>query len=165
MKRVFSAIWVQLPILLTMIILISISYWGTDTYTIPPQTCVNYSIVPNASCEYKGASSPCYVDTMDFVSACYTVLAWLGMGIFAVFGSVGMIVLPYDILGEFIYRPKVISEEEFKKRMKVLLPRNLKLREQGKKIEEQHSLVAEIKGITGFIKRYQFGQTMRLWEC
>lgn len=65
-----------------------------------------------------------------------------------------MIVLPYDLLGEFIYRPKKIGNEEFQKRMKVLLPRALKLRSQGKKLDDQRILVTDIKGLTGFVKRY-----------
>lgn len=49
-------------------------------------------------------------------------------------------------------------------RTRVLLPRILKLREQGKKLDDQHLLVREVKGWAGFVKRYQFGVAMRLWE-
>jgi len=45
---------------------------------------------------------------MNFVGATYCVLAWLGMMIFAIFGGVGLVVLPYDLLNEFIFRPKPI---------------------------------------------------------
>lgn len=91
---------------------------------------------------------------MDFITACYSVLAWLGMLMFSIFGGMGLIVLPYDYLGEFIYRPKPITEKEFKKRVKVLLPRAEKVRKDGKKIDEDRTIVFDIKGITGFIKRY-----------
>jgi hypothetical protein len=49
---------------------------------------------------------------------------------FSIFGGVGLIVLPYSLLGDFIYRPKKITDQkDFDKRKKVLLPRALKLRE------------------------------------
>jgi hypothetical protein len=45
-----------------------------------------------------------------------------------------------------------------------LLPRILKLRDQGKKLADQRLLVFDVKGLTGYVKRYQFGVAMRLWE-
>jgi hypothetical protein len=66
---------------------------------------------------------------MDFMGACYCVLVWLGMMVFSIFGGVGLVVLPFDLLSEFIYRPKPIEPENFKMRTKILLPRILKLRD------------------------------------
>lgn len=51
------------------------------------------------------------------------------MWVVAVFGGVGLINMPYDLMNEFIYRPKPISPEDFNKRKKVLLPMVLKLRD------------------------------------
>jgi len=72
---------------------------------------------------------------MDFVGATYVVLAWLGMLIFSIFGGVGLVVMPYDLLNEYIFRPKPIATDEFKKRVKVLLPMITKLRDTGKKLD------------------------------
>ena len=91
---------------------------------------------------------------MDFITACYSVLAWLGMLMFSIFGGMGLVVLPIDLLSEFIYRPKPIQAAEFKKRVKVLLPIAEKLRKEGKRLDEDRSLVLDIRGITGFYKRY-----------
>jgi hypothetical protein len=66
---------------------------------------------------------------MDFLTASYTVLVWLGMLIFSMFGGVGLIVIPFDAMCEFIYRPKPIKADEFNKRKKFLLPKILKLRD------------------------------------
>ena len=51
------------------------------------------------------------------------------MWIVAIFGGVGLINMPYDYINEFIFRPKPVSPEDFKKRNKVLLPIALKLRD------------------------------------
>jgi len=83
---------------------------------------------------------------------------------FVIFGSVGIVVLPYDIIIEYIYRPKPIDQLEFKKRTKVLLPRILETRKAGKKIEDERFLVDNIRGLTGHIKRMQFSSAMRKWE-
>ncbi len=66
----------------------------------------------------------------------YIVVCWLGMLIVAIFGGVGLINMPYDLMNEFIYRPKPITPEDFNKRKKVLLPIALKLRDQGKVLDD-----------------------------
>ena len=56
------------------------------------------------------------------VATTYIVVCWLGMLVVAIFGGVGLINMPYDLMNEFIYRPKPITPEDFNKRKKVLLP-------------------------------------------
>lgn len=80
-------------------------------------------------------------------------------------GSVGIVVLPFDIILDYIYRPKPITQSEFKKRTKVLLPRIVEARKTGKKIEDERFLVDNIRGFTGYVKRMQFSSAMRKWEC
>jgi hypothetical protein len=41
---------------------------------------------------------PCYRGKLDFISATYVVLAWLGMLVFSIMGGVGLVVMPYDYL-------------------------------------------------------------------
>ena len=94
----------------------------------------------------------------------YIVYCFLGMLCFVIFGGVGLVVLPFDILLEFIYRPKPINQSEFKKRTKVLLPRIVETRKAGKKIEDERFLVDNIRGLTGYVKRMQFSSAMRRWE-
>ena len=77
------------------------------------------------------------------------------MLIFSLSGGIGFISLPYDLFNEFIFRPKPISPKDFKKRSRILLPRVMKLREVGKKLDNERLLVMDVKGITGNIKRYQ----------
>jgi len=71
---------------------------------------------------------PCFRGQLDFISATYVVLAWLGMLIFSIMGGVGLVVMPFDYLTKFIFRPKPLTVEDFKIRTKILLPRIMKLR-------------------------------------
>ena len=101
--------------------------------------------------------SPCYIGKLTLIESLYAVLVFLGMLVFSLFGGIGFITLPYDLVNEFIFRPKPIQPEEFKTRSRILLPRVMKLREMGKKLDNERLLVMDVKGITGYIKRYQFG--------
>lgn len=56
------------------------------------------------------------------------------MLVFSIMGGVGFVVLPYDLIEEYIYRPKKIQADTFNQRKKILLPKIMKLRDQGKKI-------------------------------
>jgi hypothetical protein len=89
-----------------------------------------YGYPINSKCNFYGQKNvPCYRGKLGFVLTTYIVLSWLGMWIVAIFGGVGLINMPYDYMNEFIFRPKPIVAEDFKKRVKVLLPIALKLRD------------------------------------
>ena len=114
-----------------------------------------YGYPINNICNFQSELEvPCYRGPLDFVMTTYIVLCWLGMWIVAIFGGVGLINMPFDFMNEFIYRPKPVSPEDFKKRTKVLLPIALKLRDQGKILDDQRLLVADVGGVAGYIKRY-----------
>ena len=101
-----------------------------------------YGYQVNGLCRIEGArDQPCSINDMTFVQSTYVTLCFLGMCVFACFGGVGLINIPFMYLQEFIYRPKPIDSEEFKKRTKILLPIVLKLRDKGKIIENTRLLV------------------------
>jgi hypothetical protein len=110
---------------------ICISCFWLNGFTLYANTIETYGIVANAECGqlYHQGTAPCFRGELDFVMASYVVLAWLGMAVFSIMGGVGLIVLPFDLVSEFIYRPKPILPDEFKKRTRILLPRILKLRD------------------------------------
>jgi hypothetical protein len=90
---------------------------------------------------------------------------WIGLVLFGIFGGVGLIMIPYEYIAEFIYRPKPITPQEFAKRKKILLPMLNQLRKKGKWIEDQKILVANVLGLSGFCKRSQFEKEIRVWEA
>ena len=98
-----------------------------------------------------------YTSTFNFFWHVYAVTVWLGQLLFAFFGGVGLINLPYDLIMEYFYRPKPITKENFEARRKFLLPMASKLRDEGKKLESDYHLVRAVKGIAGICKRYKFG--------
>lgn len=52
--------------------------------------------------------SPCFIGKLTLIESLYAVLVFLGMLVFSLFGGIGFITLPYDLLNEFIFRPKPI---------------------------------------------------------
>ena len=62
--------------------------------------------------------------------------------------------LPYDHVIDFFYRPKPISAGDFEVRKRLLLPDVMTLRKTVKELEEDRNQVSNIKGITGYVKRY-----------
>ena len=115
-----------------------------------------YDLTPNSICAklYDEGYESCYKGSLGFVDATYVVLVWLGSVIFGLFGGVGLIIIPFELFCDFLYRPKPIDESEFKKCTKILQPRIIKLRAEGKKLEDERIMVEQIRGFSGFIKRY-----------
>jgi hypothetical protein len=104
-----------------------------SVYQLPENVAVYYDLPLNYTDERghkwnKGELGP--------LDAAYAILVWTGMVMFGLFGAVGLIMLPYDFLAEFIYRPKPISAQEFARRKKILVPMLTKLRTKGKWIED-----------------------------
>ena len=54
-----------------------------------------------------------------------------------IFIGIGMVMLPYDLINEFIYRPKIIDKKQWQSRRKVLMIVLIKLREEGKRLEKE----------------------------
>lgn len=109
----FDAFVVQIPIFFILGILICISYYVLNTYTLDQRTLQAYDIEPNAECKIAGQTSPCFQAIMSFQQASYAVLAWLGILVFSIMGGVGFVVVPYDLIEEYIYRPKKITSDQF----------------------------------------------------
>ena len=82
----------------------------------------------------------------------------------SVFGGIGMIMLPYDLINEYIYRPKYIDKNAWTRRQRVLLPMLVKLREEGKRLEKEAIQVELMRGLTGYVRRYAFSKKMTVWQ-
>lgn len=100
----------------------------------------------------------------NFLLHTYTVTAWLGQMCFAFFAGVGLIMMPYDLLMEFIYRPHPIDERGFNQRKNILLPHVIKLRDEVKRLDKQRFDVENMQGLTGYWKQYLFNKQVRELE-
>ena len=78
----------------------------------------------------------------------------LGVIIFSIFGGIGMVFLPYNLLNDYIYRPKPIGRVEFFKRREIIMTSLINLRNEGKKLEAEHMEVSLMKGLTGYCRRF-----------
>jgi len=158
-----SGLKVQIPMFLFLITIVVIGYYTLPGYTLNATVAQKYDLTLNADMDSSGQYTT-YFSKFTFAQSTYVVYCFLGMLCFVIFGSVGIVVLPFDIIQEYIYRPKPITQSEFKKRTKVLLPRIVEARKTGKKIEDERFLVDNIRGFTGYVKRMQFSSAMRKWE-
>lgn len=101
---------------------------------------------------------------MDFMLHTYSVTTWLGQLFFAFFAGVGLIMMPYDLLMDFIYRPSPIDERNFNRRKNILLPMVLKLRTEVKRLDKERFNVENMQGLTGYWKQYLFNKEVRILE-
>ena len=92
---------------------------------------------------------------------CTMFVGWM---MFAIFAGVGFIALPWDIILDYINRPKQLDEGTFENNKKLLLAYALDLRDTGKELDNNRNYVNQIRGFEGFIERYKFGSQLRSWE-
>lgn len=81
---------------------------------------------------------------------------FLGTCLYCVYGSVGLIAVPFDFAVDYYYRPTPIDQKEFTKRKKILLPKLYKVRNEMKHLDNERYLVTQVKGCAGFLKRLKF---------
>ena len=93
----------------------------------------------------------------------YTVTLVIGTLFISVFAGIGMVILPFDLFNEYVFRPKLIDKNAWNKRKAVLLFMLLKLREEGKKLEAQRIEVELMRGCSGYVRRYKFSKKMTRW--
>ena len=88
----------------------------------------------------------------------------IGQTLMAMFGAMGVVFLPYNLMNDWIFRPKPLSKPNFAKRQKILLPKLLKMRKEQKRLEVDRMQVALMRGITGYWRRFQFSKKLRILE-
>ena len=104
------------------------------------------------------------MDKNSFVHHAYAVSVWIGQLLISVFGGFGLVFLPYNLLNDFIFRPKPLSEADFNRRQRILLPKLLEMRKEAKKLESDRMHVALMTGFQGYLRRFQFTKKMRILE-
>lgn len=71
-----------------------------------------------------------YVDYNTFVFHVHAVTTMIGQFLICIFGGIGIVFLPYNLLNDFIFRPKPSTKAKFVKRQKILLPKLLAMRKE-----------------------------------
>ena len=59
---------------------------------------------------------PYYIDSLSFPTHLYVISTWIGLFLTSLCGGVGIIFMPYNLLNDWIFRPKYIDKQDFVKR-------------------------------------------------
>ncbi|KAJ3189945.1 hypothetical protein HDU85_000232 [Gaertneriomyces sp. JEL0708] len=104
---------------------------------------------PMTLCQYRTGKLHVVVNLLVYIIAIITFVGWI---LFSVFGGVGLIALPTDLIAQFLGRPKKISSTEYAERKKLIGQHATALIEAGKTLNEDVK-VASRGGVTS--RRYR----------
>ena len=130
-KRLWDAIRIQLPLLITITILILPTFYLINEVRIPADKADLIDEVPNE--EIDGEMY--FVDKESIAQHTLAVTTILGQFFISIFGGIGVVFLPYNLLNDFIFRPKPLTEASFIKRQKIILPKLINMRKEAKKLD------------------------------
>ena len=150
-----------MPFILTLLLLTVPTYIWLNETNIPDEFAHEYGHISNAVNHHD---QPVYREKLNFYWHMYIVTLTIGNLFMSLFAGIGMIMLPYDLINEYIYRPKYIDKNAWTKRQRVLLPMLMKLREEGKRLEKEAIQVELMRGLTGYTRRYAFSKAMTVWQ-
>ena len=128
------AVKVQMPFILVLILLTVPTYIWLNESDIPEEEAHDYGHDANAK---NDRGEPIFRASLSFYWHMYMVTLTIGNLFMSLFAGIGMIMLPYDLINEYVYRPKYIDKTAWTKRQRVLLPMLVKLREEGKRLEKE----------------------------
>ena len=160
-KRILKAFKVQLPMFIVLILLTVPTYIWLNETNVPRDAAKKYGYTEGFVLDDDGQLV--YREKLSFFWNLYMVTLLLGSFMMAVFTGIGMVMLPYDLINDFVYRPKLIDKNSWTKRRKVLLSMLIKLREEGKRLEKERIQVDLMKGLSGYFRRYTFSKEMTVW--
>lgn len=150
-QRALKALKAQLPFFLALtffIVLTSLKY--RDCYVPEVIAKEMFGVGPNyedTSVTDDQGKHPKYfiyhTSIADHLIICTSYIGWI---CFSIFSGVGFVALPWDLIVDYVYRPKRIDEGNFNERKELLLMYALDLRERGKKLDENRNFVMQVKG-------------------
>lgn len=105
-----------------------------------------------------------FVGQLGFISHLVGCMSFIGGLMISFFGGVGLISVPYDLIYDYLFMPQPIDEKDFTRRRQIMLNYTLKLRDMGKSLENERTVVAQIKGFSGWRKRRAFAKKVRIYE-
>ena len=123
-----------MPFILVLILLTVPTYIWLNESDIPEEEAHDYGHDANAK---NDRDEPIFRASLSFYWHMYMVTLTIGNLFMSLFAGIGMIMLPYDLINEYVYRPKYIDKTAWTKRQRVLLPMLVKLREEGKRLEKE----------------------------
>ena len=88
------------------------TFYFANTVRIPAREAAIVGMEPNIEIDGE-----LYFEAQNgFMFHVHAVTVIIGQLMIAVFGAIGVVFLPYNLLNDFIFRPKVLSKVDFTKR-------------------------------------------------
>eukprot|EP01071_Lankesteria_metandrocarpae_P010141 Lankesteria_metandrocarpae@DN5294_c0_g1_i2.p1 len=145
-----------------------------DPENYPPLTDPAEANTPKGGClkDYKAYtdSTQAKVDISFVVFSC-GLLSFFGYWFFVVYGAVGLVAVPFDLISGFIHRPKPINLDTFKADKRGLGDKATALKTHGQKMKDQEILLRDDRGMSAMRKKFmlhaelrKFRQTVYLLE-
>ena len=159
-KRIFQALRLQLPLILFLLLATIPTYFLLNEVSIPEAKIKYTNLEPNTTVDGQNY----YIAELNFPVHMYVITTWIGLLFVSICGGIGLVFMPYNLLNDWIFRPKPISKSDFIKRQKILLPKLINLRKEGKHLENDRMQVALMTGLTGYLRRYEYNSKMTMWE-
>lgn len=109
------------------------TYFFTNEVTLNQEDLEYTDLEPNTTVD----GEPYYIEELPFGKHLYVVTTFLGLLLVSICGGIGIVYLPYNLLNDWIFRPKPIQRADFVKRQKIIMPLLLNLRREGKHLESE----------------------------
>jgi len=139
-KQIASAVKYELVVLGVAVLFTLILWLGIGTAEIPYQklesglTDINETTTLPSPCKASNASVSYQV---SFILYIISVVTFVGMFLFVIFGGIGIVALPMDLISSFVNRPKFMTLQEYTARKIVVGERAKDLNEKGKRLQDK----------------------------
>ena len=88
------------------------TYFFLNETSVSSTNMQNTEIEPNTTID----GEPYYIDSLNFPIHMYVITCWLGLLLVSICGGIGIVFMPYNLLNDWIFRPKPIRKNDFVKR-------------------------------------------------
>eukprot|EP00027_Filamoeba_sp_ATCC50430_P001449 CAMPEP_0168548398 /NCGR_PEP_ID=MMETSP0413-20121227/4536_1 /TAXON_ID=136452 /ORGANISM="Filamoeba nolandi, Strain NC-AS-23-1" /LENGTH=461 /DNA_ID=CAMNT_0008578691 /DNA_START=83 /DNA_END=1468 /DNA_ORIENTATION=+ len=141
-KQIASAIKYEAVVLGVCVFFTLILWLGIGTAQVPYQklesALIDADIPPaEATCPECKESNAQVDYQISFILYIISMVTFVGMFLFVLFGGIGMVALPMDLINNFINRPKFMTLQEYTERKVVIGERAKDLNEQGKRLQDR----------------------------
>lgn len=138
-KQITSAIKYEIVVLGVAVLFTLILWLGIGTAEIPYQklesSLVDMGDTTNPStCKASNAQVSYQI---SFILYIISMVTFVGMFLFVVFGGIGLVALPLDLINNFINRPQFMQLQEYTQRKIVIGERAKELGEKGKRLQDK----------------------------
>lgn len=139
-KQIASAIKYEIAVLFIALLFTLILWLGIGTAEIPYQKLesglVNATINDQCPDPCK-ASNDVVKYQISFILYIISMVTFVGMFLFVIFGGIGLVALPMDLIHNFVNRPRFMKLDEYTARKVAIGERAKEIGEKGKRLQDK----------------------------